>query len=152
VPTAFNLDAFRMPVLFEINEKRGSMIWGNALEFDKGTILGVGDGFLRLNGATLPGSSFFATRTPQAAIFNPTNGQYSTFGLGFARPPAPSVTAIAGGVKNMQGGLYSIHLAPARVATNGYNNPSPKVEVSISTGQKIKITLPSPDTSKGQDA
>lgn len=43
----------RSPVLFEIGRKRGTLIQGNAVEFDKGTILVTGRGTLRINGAEL---------------------------------------------------------------------------------------------------
>jgi hypothetical protein len=43
----------RLSILFEINRQRGTMSQGNAVEFDKGTIIGTGWGTLRLNGAEL---------------------------------------------------------------------------------------------------
>lgn len=43
----------RSAVLFEISRKRGTLIQGNAVEFDKGTILATGIGTLRINGAQL---------------------------------------------------------------------------------------------------
>src|SRR5262249_38957823 len=45
--------ASRMWRLFEIDKKQGALLSGNALEFDKGVILCVGSGDLRVDGATL---------------------------------------------------------------------------------------------------
>lgn len=43
----------RMPVLFEIDRRRGTLIQGNALELDKGSILATGFGTLRIDGDEL---------------------------------------------------------------------------------------------------
>lgn len=153
VSTSFaGMTGYLGPVLFEVNQKRGSLVFGNALQFDKGTILGVGSGTLRLNGTALSGTSFVAARTPKIATFDPTSGNYSVYSLGMATPVAPGLAAVAGGTKNMQAGLYSIRIVPARTATSGWNNPSPKVEVTIAAGQRIQITFPVMDTAKGQDS
>src|SRR5574343_126915 len=49
-------DCYRMPVLFELNKKRGVLLRGNAVQFDKGNIIVVGEGInatqtLAINGA-----------------------------------------------------------------------------------------------------
>lgn len=150
--TASGQTGYRPPVLFEIDEQRGSLIWGNALQFDKGTILGVGQGTLRINGSALPGTSFTAARTPKIAVYDPSTGNYGVYSLGMATPAAHSLAGVAGGVKNMAAGTYSILLVPARTATKGSNNPSVKVSVTITAGQKIRITFVAMDTSKGQDS
>lgn len=142
----------RLPRLFEMNKKRGTLIWGNAVETDLGTILAVGDGTLRRNGAVLPGTSLVATRSPKIAIFDSTTGNYSVYTLGMATPATLTAAAIAGTGKNMQAGVYSVRAVPARQATRGYNNPSPKAEVTLTAGQRIQLTVPAADTANGQDA
>lgn len=145
---------YRLPRLFELNKKRGTLIWGNAIEFDKGTILAVGDGTLRLNGAVLLGASLsLSNRKPKLAIYNSTTGNYSVYTLGMATPIAPTVTGIAGGTKNMQDGDYGLVLVPAKTATDGFNNGSIPVKATLgATGNKFQISDPSFDTAHGQDA
>lgn len=143
----------QLPRLFEVNKKRGTSLTGNAVEFDLGTILGVGTGTLRLNGAVLPGTSMILARTPKIAILNPSTGNYSVYPLGMATPATLTAADQAGGTKNMQVGTYSIRAVPARVATLGYNNPSPKAEVPLGTADHmIRGTFPAADTTNGQDA
>lgn len=142
----------RLPRLFEVNKKRGTALWGNAVEFDLGTILGVGDGTLRLNGAALGGTSLALTRSPKIALLNPATGNYTVYTLGMATPATLTAAVGPAGTKNMQAGVYSIRACPARIATFGYNNPSPKAEVTLTGGNKIRGTFPAADTSNGQDA
>lgn len=42
-----------LPVIFDVNRKRGTLRKGNAIELDKGSIIGTGFGTLRLNGSEL---------------------------------------------------------------------------------------------------
>lgn len=142
----------KLPVIIEMSKIRGTLERGNAVEADLGTILAVGSGGLRRNGNILPGASLTATRAPQIAVLDFVSGNYNVFTLGMATPVALSAVGVAGGTKNMQGGVYSIRAVPARMATKGYNNPSPKVEVTIATGDVIQLTVPAADTANGQDA
>lgn len=142
---------WRMYRLFGMNQRRGMMLWGNAVELDKGSLLIVGDGELFINGASLPGGSVTATREPQIALRNP-DGTYETFTLGMDTPPAPALSAVGGGTKGMQGGNYSGIIFPARKQTSGFNNPSQRADVTIATGDKIRVTLPAMDTANGQNA
>lgn len=142
----------RTPVIFEVDKKRGTLITGNAIRFDKGTIIAVGTGTLRLNGAVLPGTSLVAGKRPKIAIYDPNAGTYAVFPLGMATPATLAAAAVAGGLKNMLTGVYSLFIVPARRATNGYNNPSPKAEVTIATGDVVRLTIPAVDTANGQDA
>lgn len=43
-----------LPVIFDVNRKRGTLRKGNAVELQKGSIVGTGFGTLRLNGSELP--------------------------------------------------------------------------------------------------
>lgn len=142
----------KLPVVFEVNRKRGTLEHGNALQFDKGTILCVGEGTLRLNGSALSGTSLVATKKAQIALFNPNGQTYTVFPLGMTTPPTLTAAAVGGGVKVMQAGIYSVFVVPARQATEGYNNPSPKAEVTLTAGQQIQLTISAADTTNGQDA
>lgn len=145
----------RTPVIFEVNRKRGTLITGNAIQFDKGTIICVGTGTLRLNGSVLPGTSLVAAKRPKIALFNPATQQYTVFTLGMAVPTAGFTAAPVTGPfpKNMLPGLYSLYICPARKATLGYNNPSPKAEVTlVAVGDRVQLTIPATDTTNGQDA
>lgn len=142
----------KLPVLFEMRKMRGTMERGVADEIDKGNIFAVGSGTLRRNGAVLPGTSLVASRSPKIALFNAGTGNYSVATLGMATPATLSAAAVAGGTKNMQAGVYSVRAVPARQATLGYNNPSPKAEVTLTAGDKIRLTVPAADTANLQDA
>jgi len=142
-----------LPVIFDLNRRRGTLEHGNALEFDKGTILCVGQGTLRINGSVLSGTSLVATRKAQLAVFSPTTSTYSVFKLGMNPPTSGfSAAATGSGTKNMQAGTYTLFIVPARQATDGYNNPSPKAEVTITANQRIQLTIPAVDATNGQDA
>lgn len=144
---------YQMPRLFEINKQRGTLLNGNAIMLDAGSILAVGSGVLRINGSALAGSSLTASRSPKIADFDPVTGNYSVYTLGMATPGAVTITNVAGGTKNMQPGSYCVILAPARTATNGYNNPSKvPTAATIAAGERIQVTAPAMDTTNGEDA
>lgn len=150
--TVSSLTGWQMPRLFTMNQKRGAVLWGNAIELDKGSLLSVGSGTLFLNGLTLPGSSLVMTREPQISIFDPVTGNYANFTLGMDTPVPPTLAAVGGGVKDMQAGNYSIVIAPARKETVGFNNPSLRADVTLATGDKVEITFPAMDIANGQNA
>ena len=60
-------------------------------------------------------------------------------------------TVTVGGEKGMRAGSYSVRIAPGRTATGGYNNASPRADVTIVDGGSISIRYPAMDTSHGQD-
>lgn len=152
--TISGLTATRMPGIFELGKNRGTQLHGNAFEFDKGTILSVGDGTLRRNGAVLPGVSLVHTnRKPKIAIYNPGTGNFAVYSLGMTMAAAPVLTGVGGGVKNMQAGNYSILAFPARHETNGYNNSFGKALGTLAAdGDRFRIANPVPDTANGQSA
>lgn len=141
----------RMPRLWANNRYRMSALWGNTQTLDKGSILAMVDGTLRRNGAVLPGTSLVGNRNPQIAIQAP-NETFTVFNLGMDTPPAPTLAAVAGGTKGMRGGSYSILITPARTETAGFNNPSQRADVTIATGDKIRINFSAMDTVNGQSA
>lgn len=143
----------QLPRCFEVNKSLGSLLTGNAIMKDQGTILVVGTGTLRLNGQVLPGTSLVADREPKIAVLNPSTGNYSVYPLGLTAPAAFALAEGAAGTKNMQQGVYSARAVPARIATRGYGNPSPKAEASLTVaGNVLEGTFDPADTANGQDA
>ncbi len=150
--TASGLTAKLPHLMVDVDLYRGTLARGNVQRFAQGNLLAVGYGAVRLNGATIPSGGLSADKRLKLAVLDPATGNYSVYKLGMATPTLTTVVAQAGGVKNMQAGTYSVRITPARTATGGSNNPSAKVEVTIATGEKIKITFPAMDTTAGQDA
>lgn len=154
--TAIGATASRVQIVTEVDTVRANLIRGSVIRFPNGNFVTVGDGAVRFNGNTLT-SSVAATKRLKLAIQNPgtatsVNNGYTSFPLGMAVPTLTTVTATGGGTKNMQAGTYSVRIAPGRAATGGYNNPSNKVEVTLTAGQRIQVTFPAMDTTSGQDA
>jgi hypothetical protein len=154
IATVSGKTGYRLPVLFELSKKRGTLIRGNAIEFDQGSILAIGDGTLRVNGAVLPGTSLtLSSRKPKLAVLNAATGNYAVYAFGMTTPAAPTVAGIAGGTLNMQDGSYGIILAPSRTATGGFNNGSIQTVTALGgTGNKFQVNDPGFDTAHGQDA
>lgn len=146
---------YRMPVIFEIGRKRGTLLQGNGHEFDKGNILATGVGTLRINGTAL-NATMVLTRKPRIAVYDPTAGTYTVYNLGLTESTvAPTIASVAGGVKNMQIGHYSLLLVPARTALNGAGNPGPKAEFDIAAPgdvAEVDVTAVTVDTTNGQTA
>jgi hypothetical protein len=143
----------RLPVLFELNKKRGTLIRGNAIEFDKGTILAIGDGTLRLNGTVLQGTSLvLTTRKPKIAIYDSATGNFSVYSLGMTTPAAPAVVSVAGGTKGQVAASYGLVVCPAKTATGGYNNGTIPVVAALTATQRFSVTAGAFDTANGQDA
>lgn len=120
------------PHLFESRNQRGTMNWGNALKFDRGNILAVGQGQLRFNGQPLPGEPLWATRRLQIALWNPTTQDYDVGQMGFdvAPPNNILVVAVAGGTRNMSIGRRSFRFAWANSKTGyGFSNPSEVIKL-----------------------
>jgi hypothetical protein len=144
---------YRLPILFELNKKRGSLIRGNAIEFDQGTILAIGDGTLRLNGAVLPGTSLsLSNRKPKLAIYDSATGNYSVYSLGMTTPAVPTITSVVGGTKGQVASSYGIVICPAKTATGGYNNGTIPVVTSLTATQRFEVTPAAFDTTNGQNA
>lgn len=143
--------AYRCPVLFELDKKRASLLRGNVLKFDKGTLIGVGAGTLKVNGADVPGTAFTVSKTPKIGIFNGST-YTAAYALGGTAPSAPTIAATTGGTKGMVAGEYGIAIAKARANTTGYCELSPMSPVTIADGGMVEITLPAMDTANGFDA
>lgn len=147
--TVSGLTAYRLPIIFSVNDQIGGALRGNVIKLDNGTLLGVGDGVFTLNGSAIS-SSLTLTSSPQISILS--GSSYSNYTLGMTTPAAPTLASVAGGTVGMQAANYSIVIARARIATGGYNNPSPRADVTLAAGNKIEITFPATDTTNGQDA
>lgn len=83
--TESGVAVYRMPVLFEMANARGSLLSGRALEYDRGTILCVGSGTLRKNGTALT-NSLSADRQAKVALYD-SGGTYTIQQLGFPSVP-----------------------------------------------------------------
>lgn len=150
--TGSGITAYAPHILTDVDISRGNLARGSILRFPQGTILAVGSGQVLINGSALSGGGMTADKRLQIGVYDPSTGNYTVDKLGMKTPVLTTVAAQAGGTKNMQGGTYSVRIVPARLATGGWNNPSEKVEVTIATGEKIRITFPAMDTTAGQDA
>ena len=120
--------ATRLPIIGELNINRFTMLRGNAVSFDKGTILAVGDGVLLVNGSPLAGDSLTASRQVQVAVYDSAAMTYDVQPLGFDEVPVlvnGDITISAGtGTKNMSAGYYSFKVAYYSDITAGYGNPT----------------------------
>lgn len=145
--------AYRMSRAFALNYRVGTCLSGNAYELDRGSIASAGTGTLRIDGQTLQGSSLVMSTQPKLSLFDPLTGNYTNFTLGMDSPlTAPTAVGVGGGTKGMQAGSYSFVITPARKQTRGFNNPSPRGTVTITSNQKVRITFPAMDTTNGQNA
>lgn len=141
--------AKRLPVIFPLDVKRGVLLRGNALHFDRGTIMCVGDGTLYVNGAVLQGDSLAATRQVQIALYDSTTGDYDVQSVGFSAVPFSAVTTAAknaavtviasGGTKNTSAGYYSFEVAYYSDVTEGFGNPSDTLLSGGTGGYQITV-------------
>lgn len=138
--TITGLTGYRQPIIFPVDKQRGTAIRGNVARNDKGTLFSVGDGTFRLNGSALS-ATLALTRAPKISLFNSGAGTYTHIALGMPTPAAPVLTAVAAGTKGMQPGAYSIVITSERKETLGFNNPSPRADVTIAAGERIQITF-----------
>lgn len=125
--------AYRLPILFELDKQRGTLLTGNALQFDKGNIVCVGSGTLRKNGSVLAGVSLVASRSAKIALYNGTTAQYTVHTLTFgADPVGITVSATAAPANstytdaNVTTGVGTSNIA---IAAHGWQ-----------TGQQIRVS------------
>src|ERR1043165_2258048 len=142
---------WRMPRLNADQTQRQTCLTGNGLKLDKGSYIGAGSGVVRTNGAEF-NASWTLGRIPSLNLFDATTETYTNFPLGMGQPTGITAAAVAGGTKNMQAGSYSLVVARGRKQTGGYNNPSERIDVTIATDDKIRITFPAMDTTVGQSS
>lgn len=141
--TETNVTADKMPVIFPLNTNRGTLYHGNGVFFDKGTIVAVGDGVLRVNGSVLPGDSLTATRRAQVALYDAATQTYDVQDLGFDTVPTLANTAItvvaSGGTKNMSLGYYSFMVAYYSTESGGFGNATNVLLASGTTGYQLTV-------------
>lgn len=135
------LIGWRMPRLSVANQFRVITLTGNINILDRGSIIGVGSGTVYLNGQTLAGESMELDRQPQIALFDPATATYDVFPLGLQEATKPTLAAVGGGTKGMQGANYSIVVTEARKETVGFGNPSDRADVTISTNDQVAVTF-----------
>lgn len=127
--TENGLTVYQLRILFSLGVNRGSLLTGNALEYDLGTLLAVGKGALYKNGSLLPGDSLVASKRAQIAL-KQSNGDYIVQTLGFTEPvgitAAPSATPAASSFTD----------AEINTATDTIND----VGHGFSTGQQVAYT------------
>lgn len=139
--TIDELVGWQMPILFAVNEQRGTALRGNVLKLDKGSFIGVGSGTFRLNGQPLAGTSLTLARAPKIALFDPATNTYLVWEIGLEEATPPGLAAIGGGTKGMQGGNFSIVVTEARKETKGFGNPSLRADVTIATNDQVACTF-----------
>lgn len=84
----------RTPVMFAVDQQRGTQIWGTTVRNDRGTLLSVGQGIFRTNGTALS-ASLTVSRSPQISLFNSGAGTYTNFTLGMTTSGPPTLAAVA---------------------------------------------------------
>lgn len=139
--------------LQDLDFVRASYARGSMVKLPQGHLLSAGQGVYRANGATIS-SSLTLSNQVQLSKYDSEAGTYSNYTLGMTPTGNVTLAATSGGTKNMQAGDYSIRVVPARIATNGYNNPLPKVVVTLTANQRVEIDFSgaTADTTNGQDA
>lgn len=141
--TGSGLTATIAPTIFPLGFNRGTLLHGNAAEFDKGTILCAGSGVLRINGSVLPGDSLTATRRLQVALYDSISAMYDVQDVGFEDVPDIANTDISviasGGTKNMDFGYYSFKVAYYSTITTGYGNPTATLLEGDTDGYHITV-------------
>jgi len=135
--------ATRLPILGNLNVSRFSLLRGNAVQFDKGTILAVGDGELYVNGAVLAGDSLDASRQVQVAVYDSATMTYDVQPVGFEEIPDVvfgDVSVVgSGGTKNMSLGFYSFKVSYYSDITNGFGNPTPTLLSGGTAGYQLTL-------------
>ncbi len=145
---------YRLPVMNEMARQRETQIQGNAIQFDKGNIIGVGWGTVRVNGQPL-NATMALTGSPKIAYFDPATNTYTIEGIGFTTPTvAPTLSeSLGSGTKGMQPGEYSLRLVPSSTFTGGYSNPGPRANVTLTAANsRILVDVNAVGFPTGADA
>lgn len=117
-----------LPELATLNTNRAAAIRVSVLHYDRGTILGVGQGTLYVNGEVLPGDSMTLGRRAQVALYDSATNTYDVQNIGFDEIPNVTNTDVtvvgSGGTKNQSLGYFSFKVAYYSDITSGYGNPT----------------------------
>ena len=139
--TASGKTGYKLPVFFNLDDQRGSMIWGSAIKTDKGNIVALGEGRVRVNGTELAGETLRASRRLKIALFQPATNNYRVEQIGYTTAPQNvSIRVVSGGIKDMSLGYYSFMFSWANFDTAyGFSNPSDVVKFDAMSNP-IQIT------------
>lgn len=77
-------------------------------------------------------------------------GGYDAIPAGLPTPTLTTVTAVAGGTKDMEG-VYSVRIARRRSQDSAYSGWSNAVTVTVAAGERIEVTFPAADGASEQD-
>jgi len=130
--------------------ERASLYAGKVIRYREEAIFAVGRGTLKINGSPIS-TSLTATSSPQVA-YPIAGGTYDVRPVGFTRPTAPTVAAIAGGTKGMAATAYTLRASKKRTGFPGHGLASDPVGVTLTAGQRIQVTFAAFDASEGQNA
>lgn len=145
------LPVTRVPNLHELTRQRAeraTLYAGNVIRYREEAIFAVGRGTLEISGSPLS-ASLTASDIPQVAYPIP-GGTYDVRPVGFTRPAAPTVAAVAGGTKGMAAQRFTLRASKKRAGFPGYGLASAPVAVTLAAGQRIQVTFAAFDASEGQ--
>jgi hypothetical protein len=145
-----------VPNYFVINNSRASLLAGNAIQDFGDVIFAVGRGALRINGAAVSPSSLVATSNPKLG-YPLSSTTYEVRPVGFTKIASLTgitVTAIAGGTKQMPQQSFSFRFSRTRKGFPGYGNASDAVYIaagSVVANGKFTVDLTSYTASEGEN-
>lgn len=138
----------KVPKLFALDKKRGSLLHGGVVYVANYVYVVCGDGVFRVDGAALS-PALTASTTPQMA-YPDGSGGFVVSPVGFTAPAAPVVMRIGGGTKTVAGS-YGFALAKKRKGYPGSGLASPLDVQVYAAGEQAQIALPAFDASQGQN-
>jgi hypothetical protein len=144
--TGAGVAGYRMPVLYELNRKRGTSLTGNVFETDRGNFLGVGSGVFRINGDAI-NSSLTLSERAKIAIYDPDTGNYLIQQLGFDSVPAGIVisAAAAAAAKTYTNTDVNTGTNTVTITAHGWFTGQP-VTLSVTGGDTLASPLVSTST------
>ncbi len=144
----------RVPNLHAITRQkpeRLSLYGGNAIRYREEAIFAAGRGTLKISGAAIS-AALTATDAVQVAYPIPGGSTYDVRPGGFTAPTSPTVTAVAGGTKDMPAQRYSFVATKKRKGFPGKGLGSAPVEATLASGERFQVTFAAFDATEGQTA
>lgn len=139
-------------VVQEIDDMRGYLPSGNLVRYPGGAIFGISDDvsapvYLDETAAF----SLSATANELTVALPNGVGGYDAIPAGLPTPVLTTVTAVAGGTKDMLG-VYSVRVARRRSKDEAYSGWSNAVlTAALTAGQRIEVTFPAANVPSMQD-
>ena len=133
--TASAKTGYVLGVIQAVGTDRATFTRGSVVRFPKGHLLGVGDGEVKINGASLS-ATFNLSRTPRFALYNPATNTYTQDTVGIAKPTVPitlaalTVTVLAAPTLNISA---STNASPIVITTGAVAN-------GVYTGETVYIS------------